>query len=464
MEQEDTISAIATGRGEAGIGIIRISGKNSFNIINNIFTTKNKIQFENLNNRSAFYGIIRDKYGEIIDETIVLLMKSPYSYTMEDVAEIQCHGGRIALRRILERTYEAGARPAEKGEFTKRAFLNGRIDLAQAQSVMDIVSAKTDLALKQAEGRLYGRFSGKIEGFREKIMASVAHLEAGIDFPEEEGIGQVDLQNLREKMVDIINEMDKMLINAHQGRIIRDGLMTVIAGKPNVGKSSMLNLLLGSQRAIVTEVPGTTRDSIEEYADVGGIPLRIVDTAGIRDTDEMVEKIGVERSLSYIREADMVLLMVDGSRSISEEDRKIFDMMEERDFLLVVNKSDLPLLADIGELKERFPDVPVIYTSTKGESGEKAVESLRRALFDKLDIKNHGEGEISLVRDEREADILRRAKEHLEDGVKSLDGKMGEDCISIDLRSALDTLGELTGENAENSVIDEIFSKFCIGK
>ena len=320
--QGDTISAIATAQGEGGIGIIRLSGEQAIAVAERMFRPASGKALSDYASHRAVYGRIVDEAGQVIDEAMVLIMKAPHSYTKEDVVELQCHGGVMPLRKTLALTYQHGARPAEGGEFTKRAFLNGRLDLSQAQAVMDIITAKTDRSLKMATGHLTGAFSAKIKSFRQEILGQIAHLEAAIDFPEDE-VDDVVTESVAEKVVEVRNNIAKLIKTAGTGRILRDGLMTAIVGKPNVGKSSLLNALLQEERAIVTDIPGTTRDSIEEYANVGGVPLRIIDTAGIRATEDVVEKIGVEKARQMVSEAALVLALFDGSRPLDSEDEEI---------------------------------------------------------------------------------------------------------------------------------------------
>ena len=460
MKKEDTISAIATAMGESSIGIVRISGDDAISIAEQIFQSKNKKTLSKINSYQAIYGNIIDTDGKMIDEAIALLMKAPHSYTKEHVVELQCHGGVRSLLRTLQRTYEAGARPAERGEFTKRAFLNGRLDLTQAQAVMDMIQAKTDSALSMAAGHLSGKCSKEIQSLRQEILGMIAHLEALIDFPEED-LDSIAIEGIKEKVIDTINQLEHFLETAHTGRILREGLMTAIIGKPNVGKSSLLNMLLRTERAIVTELPGTTRDSIEEYADIGGVPLHIIDTAGIRETEDRVEKIGVEKSRSYAEQAGLILALFDGSEALTEEDEEILSLLAGKEAILLVNKSDLPSKLDLEDLEGRFPNFPVISISTKTKNG---LEALQTVILDKVYGKHCVPEEMPLVRDERESDILRRTIVHLQEAVQTIEHGMSEDFISIDLRSAWEILGEFTGETAGEDIIDEIFSRFCIGK
>ncbi len=460
MQQGDTISAIATSQGEAGIGIIRISGEKAIEVAGKVFFSISGMKLEAVESYRAVYGQIRDAEGELVDEAIALVMRSPRSYTKEDVVELQCHGGRMPLRRTLALTYEAGARPAERGEFTKRAFLNGRLDLSQAQAVMDVIRAKTESSLKVAAGHLSGRFSGKIKELRQDILEQIAHLEATIDFPEDE-IEEVVLDEVRDNVIDCINYLSEILSTAHSGKILREGLVTAIIGKPNVGKSSLLNALLREERAIVTDVPGTTRDSIEEYADIAGVPLRIIDTAGIRSTEDAVERIGVERSRGYAEEASLILALFDGSRELTEEDEEIMRLIEGREAILLLNKKDLPPAFPSDALQERFPSLALCEISTKEKTG---LQELENVIVQKVYGKHLCTEESSFVDDERQAEIIRQARGYLEEARNAMEEEMGVDFVSIDLRSAWETLGEITGETVGEDIIDQIFSQFCIGK
>ncbi len=457
--QGDTISAIATAQGEGGIGIIRLSGEQAIAVAEKMFRPASGKALSDYASHRAVYGRIVDEAGQVIDEAMVLMMKAPHSYTKEDVVELQCHGGVMPLRKTLALTYAHGARPAEGGEFTKRAFLNGRLDLSQAQAVMDIITAKTDRSLKMATGHLTGAFSAKIKSFRQEILGQIAHLEAAIDFPEDE-VDDVVTESVAEKVVEVRNNIAKLIKTAGTGRILRDGLMTAIVGKPNVGKSSLLNALLQEERAIVTDIPGTTRDSIEEYANVGGVPLRIIDTAGIRATEDVVEKIGVEKARQMVSEAALVLALFDGSRPLDSEDEEILSLLAGRDAIVLLNKSDLQSVVTAEGLSAKA-NVPVIEISTKENHG---LDTLVQAIQDKVYGGAVASDEGSFVSDERQANLLRQADVHLAAALTTIEAGMGLDFISIDLRSAWEKLGEITGDTVGEDIIDEIFSKFCIGK
>ncbi|SHK38803.1 tRNA modification GTPase [Selenomonas ruminantium] len=457
--QGDTISAIATAQGEGGIGIIRLSGDKAVDIADRLFQPVSGRKLMDYESHRAVYGRIVDVEGRTVDEAIALIMKAPHSYTREDVVELQCHGGVMSLRKTLALTYEHGARPAEGGEFTKRAFLNGRLDLSQAQAVMDIITAKTDRSLKMATGHLTGQFSQQIKAWRHEILGQIAHLEAAIDFPEDE-VDDVVTETVREKVVDVRKHIAKLLQTAGTGRILREGLMTAIVGKPNVGKSSLLNALLQEERAIVTDIPGTTRDSIEEYANVGGVPLRIIDTAGIRATEDVVERIGVEKSRQMINQAALVLALFDGSRPLDHEDEEILSLLAGQEAIVLLNKSDLAAVVTAEELSAQAA-VPVIEISTKDYSGmDKLTDAIKAKVYGGAVLADEG----SFVSDERQVNLLRNADKHLAAALTTIDAGMGLDFISIDLRSAWETLGEITGDTVGEDIIDEIFSKFCIGK
>ena len=450
--KEDTISAIATAPGVGGIGIVRMSGEDSIKIAEKIFVAKNK----NFEDRKIIFGHVTNSDGSIIDEAILLVMQAPKSYTKENVVEIQCHGGTAALREVLRRTFEEGARPAERGEFTKRAFLNGRIDLTQAQAVLDVIQAKTSTALKVAQNQLAGKTSKKIREIRAEILNAVAHIEALIDFPEED-IDSVALDDIDKKISSAVDEINLLLKNQSSGKILREGLETAIIGKPNVGKSSLLNFLAETERAIVTDIPGTTRDSIEEFINIKGVPLKIIDTAGIRNSDNVVEKIGIDKAREYAQNAELILALFDSSKNLSDEDEEILKLIENKNAIILLTKSDLPKILDEDKIKN-FSDAEIISISTKKNLG---TENLINAILKKVGTIDT---EMNFVRDEREANILRHAVKHLTDARQTLKNNFGIDFISIDLKSALELLSELTGESVSEDILNEIFSKFCIGK
>ena len=456
MKNEDTISAIATAAGNSGVGVVRISGENSIEIADKIFFAANKKSLANSPDRKIIFGHVKNSAGKIIDEVIILVMRAPKSYTKENVIEIQSHGGSVVLREILKLTLESGARLAERGEFTKRAFLNGRIDLSQAQAVLDVIQAKTSTALDAAQNRLAGKTSKKIREIRAEILEILAHIEALIDFPEDD-VDEIFTDDVHKKISAQIEKISDLLKNQNSGKILREGLETAIIGKPNVGKSSLLNFLAETDRAIVTEIPGTTRDSIEEFINIRGVPLKIIDTAGIRNSENLVEKIGIDRARNYAKNAELILALFDGAKNLSSDDEEIFKLLENKNSIILLTKSDLPQILTDEQIKT-FSDKKIFHVSTKTGAGFEKV-------FDEI-IKNVGsiDSENIFIRDEREADLLRRSLKHLQEAKNTVEKNLGIDFISIDLRAALEILSEITGESVTEDVINEIFSKFCIGK
>lgn len=451
--QDDTISAIATAAGSGGIGIVRLSGADAIAIAEKIFDRPlTKIQ-----SGRVVFGHVKNFSDAVIDEAIAIVMRAPKSYTRENVVELQCHGGSVVLREVLKLTFEAGARPADRGEFTKRAFLNGRIDLTQAQAVLDVIQAKTSAALTIAQNQLAGRTSETIRDIRQALLNSAAHIEATIDFPEED-LDAVTLTAVDKNITAQIVKLNDLLKNQTAGKILREGLETAIIGKPNVGKSSLLNFFAKSERAIVTDIPGTTRDSIEEFVNVGGIPLKIIDTAGIRSSGDTVEQIGIERARDCAKRAELILALFDGSRPLDSEDDEIFKLLTDREALILLTKSDLPHVTTAAMLTKKIPAAQVIELSLRSGSG---IDELLNAIAERVGAIDF---EMSFVRDEREANLLRRAVNHLHEAQATIRQNIGIDFVSIDLRAALECLSELTGESVSEDVLNEIFSKFCIGK
>ena len=437
---EDTISAIATATGAAGVGIIRLSGKDSIVIAQKIFDKPLT------GDRKIIFGHVKNFSGEIVDEAIALVMRAPKSYTKENVVELQCHGGSVVLREVLKLTFEAGARPAERGEFTKRAFLNGRIDLTQAQAVLDVIQAKTSAALSVAQNQLAGKTSKTIREIRQAILNSAAHIEATIDFPEDD-LDAVTLAEVDKNISAQIAKLNKFLENQSAGKILREGLETAIIGKPNVGKSSLLNFFAKTERAIVTDIPGTTRDSIEEFVNVGGIPLKIIDTAGIRNSSDAVEKIGIERAKTCAERAELILALFDGSRPLDVEDAEIFKLLPNRNVIILLTKIDLPCVTTAAQIAKKIPAAQVIEISLKSGTGTDKLLSAITERVGNIDF------EMSFVRDEREANLLRRAVNHLREAQQTIKQNIGIDFVSIDLRGALECLSELTGESVSEDVI-----------
>lgn len=450
---EETISAIATAAGAAGVGIIRLSGARAIDIAEKIFD-KPLTQAED---RTVIFGHVKNFSGAIVDEAIALVMRAPKSYTRENVVELQCHGGSVVLREVLRLTFEAGARPAERGEFTKRAFLNGRIDLTQAQAVLDVIQAKTSAALTVAQNQLAGKTSKVIGEIRRAILNSTAHIEAIIDFPEDD-LDAVTLADVDKNISAQIVKLNEFLENQVAGKILREGLETAIIGKPNVGKSSLLNFFAKTERAIVTDIPGTTRDSIEEFVNVDGIPLKIIDTAGIRDSNDAVEKIGIARAKDCANRAELILALFDGSRPLDGEDEEIFKLLPNRNALILLTKIDLPPVTTAAQIAKKIPAAQVIELSLKSGVG---TDKLLSAISERVGVIDF---EMGFVRDEREANLLRRAVKHLREAQETIRLNVGIDFVSIDLRGALECLSELTGEAVSEDVINEIFSKFCVGK
>lgn len=455
---DDTISAIATALGVGSIGVIRLSGPDSLAIADRIFTGREKPGKDNA--RKLLYGHILDRKGQPIDEVLAVYMPGPHSYTGEDVCEIQCHGGRQALQEILSLTYQAGARPAEPGEFTKRAFLNGRLDLAEAESVMDIINAKSRQALVAANRGHEGGLSRKVRELRKKLRDLVVQLEAAIDYPEED-IEEVTYDRAAEVLAEGQAAVARLVRQGSAGRILREGLRTAIVGRPNVGKSSLLNSLLQADRAIVSNIPGTTRDIIEEQMTIGGIPLVLTDTAGLRDTEDLVEKIGVERSRAALEDAQLALVVLDGSQPLSGEDRELLRSLKDRKKLILVNKSDLPQMLDTEGLQREYDRSDVIVLSVKTGEGMEQVEQWLREFV-------YGEGSdsesSSMTQNARQQDLLEKALRSIEDALEGARQHLPYDCLTIDLTQTLHDLGEITGEDVPDEIIDEIFAQFCVGK
>ena len=460
MFLDDTIAAIATAPGEGGIGIIRISGKDALNILDKIYRTKSGNKFKEFDSHTVKYGYIIDtSTEELIDECIALYMKSPKTYTKEDVVEINCHGGVVSTRKVLEAVLNSGARLSEPGEFTKRAFLNGRIDLSEAEAVMDLIRSKTDESAKIALEQAQGKTSKKVKEVSSKLLDALAHIEAAVAFPEDD-VEDVVSEKVKKSVKEVISEVDTLIENSNAGKIYRDGLNTIIVGKPNVGKSSLLNTLLQEKRAIVTDIPGTTRDVIEEYVNIKGIPIKLVDTAGIRETEDLVEKIGVEKSKEYLEKADLVILMLDNSRALEEQDKEIIEFVKGKKAIIIINKMDLNSNLDLNYIKERFSEENIIYTSINTESGVEEVKDKIASLVNS--------GHISVkdvyITNVRHRDVLVKAKESLIGGLNALEINMPLDMASVELKDAYLKLGEITGEAYSEDILDKIFSDFCIGK
>jgi tRNA modification GTPase len=456
---DETIAAISTAPGEAGIGIVRISGSKAIDILDALFEPKRRESIREYGQRKLVYGFISDG-KERIDEVLAVYMKGPGTYTAEDVAEIDCHGGLVPSRKILEMALKKGARAAERGEFTKRAFLNGRLDLAQAEAVMDLIGAKTDKSYDIALDQLEGGLSKKVREIRNKILSMLAQIEVGIDYPEEdiEDITYDEILNIEET---VEKEVRELLRTADTGKIMREGLQTVIIGKPNVGKSSLLNALLQEARAIVTNIPGTTRDIIEEHLNIRGIPLKIVDTAGIRETEDMIEKMGVERSKAFFNKADLVILVLDAGEVLRKEDREIMEYVKDKKAIVLINKTDLDVKIDEEEIKSILGDKTIIRTSILSGLGLDELEDKIVEMVYSGEVFQKGD---TLVTSVRQKNALERALASIVDAIRITHEKMPYDFIEIDIKNAYAYLGEIIGETVGEDIIDKVFSEFCLGK
>lgn len=464
--QEETIVAIATGRGRAGVGIVRLSGRRAVEIASQVFFPLGGKKLTEAEDRRAVYGNIILR-GQTLDDGLAILMRGPRSYTGEDVAELQCHGAPTLLREIVAACCELGASPAEAGEYTRRAFLNGRLDLLKAQAVMDIIEAKTAASLKLAAGHLSGKASVKISRWRQALLDILVHLEALIDFPEE-GIEELSLAEAGEKLRGIQGEMEQLYRTGNTGKILREGLVTAITGAPNGGKSSLLNALLGEERAIVTDIAGTTRDSLEEYADIGGVPLRLIDTAGLRDTADPVERLGIQRSRRALEQAELVLAVFDGSRPLSEDDRELLRELRlaegrGKKVFRLLNKQDLPVCPDTEKVVRDAAGEENCFqiSAQKGEGLEQLTDAIREYALSGVSEEELVEGGVAT---EWEAYRLGAAVSSVESAAGALAGGLGADCAAIDLTAAVDSLGGILGLTASEDVVDHIFSRFCVGK
>ena len=443
---DDTIAAIATAPGEGGIGIIRISGEKSLQVAQSIFKSKSGKMIKDYNARTLIYGTVVDN-EKVIDEVLVAYMKGPNSYTAEDVIEINCHGGFISVKKILELILSKGVRLAEAGEFTKRAFLNGRIDLSQAEAIIDVIKSKTDMAHEVAQSQLEGSLAKKIKDLRMNVTEVLAHLEVSIDFEE--------------KALELRNEIKKLYDTAESGKILRDGLKTVIVGKPNVGKSSLLNSILGENRAIVTDIAGTTRDVIEEFVNIKGIPLKIVDTAGIRETEDVVEKIGVEKSRESFSTADLVIMVLDASRKFSEEDMEILESLKNKKTIVLLNKMDLEPQIELEKIEEFVNSEDIIKISALKHQGIEELQDKIEAMVYHGSVKNSSN---LMITNSRHKDALFKAYESINDAISAIEQRMPYDFIEVDFKNIWDYLGYINGDTVREDLLDTIFANFCIGK
>ncbi|QHL22922.1 tRNA uridine-5-carboxymethylaminomethyl(34) synthesis GTPase MnmE [Staphylococcus aureus] len=456
----DTITSISTPMGEGAIGIVRLSGPQAVEIADKLY--KGKHLLNDVPSHTINYGhIIDPESKEVVEEVMVSVLRAPKTFTREDIIEINCHGGILTINRVLELTMTYGARMAEPGEFTKRAFLNGRIDLSQAEAVMDFIRSKTDRASKVAMNQIEGRLSDLIKKQRQSILEILAQVEVNIDYPEYDDVEDATTEFLLEQSKEIKQEINRLLDTGAQGKIMREGLSTVIVGKPNVGKSSMLNNLIQDNKAIVTEVAGTTRDVLEEYVNVRGVPLRLVDTAGIRETEDIVEKIGVERSRKALSQADLILFVLNNNEALTQEDYTLYEVVKNEDVIVIVNKMDLEQNIYINEVKDMIGDTPLIQTSMLKQEGIDELEIQIRDLFFGGEVQNQ---DMTYVSNSRHISLLKQARQTIQDAIDAAESGVPMDMVQIDLTRTWEILGEIIGETASDELIDQLFSQFCLGK
>lgn len=458
----DTIAAISTPMGEGAIAIVRLSGDEAVKIADRVFHSPNGKQLMEEKSHTIHYGhLIDPRSKETVEEVMVSLMKAPKTFTREDVVEINCHGGLVAVNRVLALLLKEGARLAEPGEFTKRAFLNGRIDLSQSEAVMDLIRAKTDRAMNVALGQMEGKLSKLVGELRQALIETLAQVEVNIDYPEYEDVEEMTIPHMIEKCTWVNEEIEKLLKTSAQGKILREGLSTVIIGRPNVGKSSLLNSLVQENKAIVTDIAGTTRDIIEEYVNVRGVPLRLVDTAGIRETEDIVERIGVERSRQVLKEADLILLVLNYAEALTEEDHRLFEAIEGMDTIIVVNKTDLPAQINLDEVKELAGNGSIVTTSLLEEEGVIELEEAISSLFFSGAIEAE---DMTYVSNARHIGLLHNAKDIINDALIAAESGVPVDMVQIDVTRAWEVLGEIVGDTVQEGLINQLFSQFCLGK
>ncbi|GAA0360075.1 tRNA uridine-5-carboxymethylaminomethyl(34) synthesis GTPase MnmE [Alkalibacterium iburiense] len=457
----DTIAAISTPPGEGGIGIVRISGDEALEIADRVYRLGSKKLADQPSHTIHYGHIVNPKTDTPVDEVMVTIMKEPKTYTREDIVEINTHGGIVSVNKVLETVLQNGARLAEPGEFTKRAFLNGRIDLSQAEAVMDVIRAKTDKAMHMAVTQLDGNLSRLIKNLRQDILNTLAQVEVNIDYPEYDDVEEMTSQLLIEKAEQVKNQVEALLETASHGKILREGLATAIIGRPNVGKSSLLNVLLKEDKAIVTDIAGTTRDVIEEYVSVKGVPLRLIDTAGIRETEDIVERIGVERSRKALSEADLILLVLNQSEPLTPEDELLLEATEEHHRLIIFNKTDLENQLNLDDLKEKVDPESIVQTSIVTQKGLDELEAKIAELFF---AGNTGEKDATYVSNVRHIALLHETIEAFDDVIEGIETGMPVDLVQIDMTRAWDLLGEITGESVQDELITQLFSQFCLGK
>lgn len=455
----DTIAAISTPMGEGGIAIVRVSGGQAIAIVDKIYKGRKKLS--TVDSHTIHYGHLYDpQRGQKVEEVMVTVLKAPKTYTREDIVEINCHGGLVSVRRVLDLVLEAGARLAEPGEFTKRAFLHGRIDLSQAEAVIDLIRAKTDRAMNVALQQVEGRLSQLVKRLRQELIETLAHIEVTIDYPEHD-VEAYTHQLLLDKAQYVLDQIESILSTAEQGKILREGLSTVIVGRPNVGKSSLMNALVQENKAIVTDIPGTTRDVLEEYVNVRGVPLKLVDTAGIRETEDLVEKIGVERSREELKKADLILLVLNYTEELTEEDRRLLDLVLDLKVIVIVNKADLEHKLNIDELKDLIGPRTMITTSLKEQQG---IDELEKAIAELYFAGGLEASDVTYVSNARHISLLKQAKRSIIDAIEGLNLGVPVDVVQIDLQKTWELLGEILGDAVSESLIDQLFSQFCLGK
>ncbi|KMK95609.1 tRNA uridine-5-carboxymethylaminomethyl(34) synthesis GTPase MnmE [Rossellomorea marisflavi] len=458
----DTIAAISTPMGEGAIAIVRLSGDDAFAIGDQVFRGKKGKPLTELDSHTIHYGHIVDPATEqVVEEVMVSVLKGPKTFTRENVLEINCHGGLVSVNKVLQLVLKHGARLAEPGEFTKRAFLNGRIDLSQAEAVMDLIRAKTDRAMNVALNQMEGRLSKLIQKLRQEILETLAHVEVNIDYPEYDDVEEMTHSVLLEKSRYVSDEIEKLIKTSEQGKILREGLSTVIIGRPNVGKSSLLNSLVHENKAIVTDIPGTTRDVIEEYVNVRGVPLRLVDTAGIRETEDIVERIGVERSRQVLKEADLILLVLNHADDLTFEDEQLFEAVKGMDVIVIVNKTDLPRKIDLEKVEALAANHKLVTTALIEEEGVDELEEAISSLFFDGSIEA---GDMTYVSNSRHIALLHQASTSINEAIQNVEMGIPIDIAQIDLTRTWELLGEIIGESVHDSLIDQLFSQFCLGK
>lgn len=461
INEFDTIAAISTPPGEGAIGIVRLSGEDALAIADRLYQAGSK-KLSDVESHTINYGHIHNpKTDEVIDEVMVTVMRAPRTFTKEDVVEINCHGGVISVNRILQTVLQNGARMAEPGEFTKRAFLNGRIDLSQAEAVMDLIRAKTDRAMDVALRQLDGDLSKLIRNIRQIILNTLAEVEVNIDYPEYDDVEEVTTKLLKEKTIEVKDHVEQLLRTAQQGKILREGLETAIIGRPNVGKSSLLNRLVREEKAIVTDIAGTTRDTIEEYVNINGVPLKLVDTAGIRDTDDVVERIGVERSRKALQEADLILLLINQSEQLTQEDKDLLNATQEMNRIILLNKSDLTAKVTPIDLMDWSKPEQVIATSMLEQIG---LDQLEKQIAEMFFSGETGEQDATYISNVRHIALLHDAVESLDEVLEGIDADMPVDLVQIDFTHAWELLGEITGDTVQDELLTQLFSQFCLGK